>query len=143
MEFDRESAAKLLALLAPRRKNEKQKATQKRKLQGAAARQTATAALRAAVMFRADGRCELEAANQRCVNNATELDHWLSGTGRRQQKQSVETTWALCRAHHVRRTRNYPNAAFWNELFADHCARYGYPFTPHVEHAQLPGRAAR
>jgi hypothetical protein len=140
MEFDREAAGKLLALLAPRRKNEKQKATQKRKAGAAQAAGARSAEIRREVMKRANGICEA------CFDKPylpMHLDHWLSGVGRRRAKASVATCWALCRTCHENRTENWPSAAAWNVRFATHCSDHGYPFTPHVEHAQLPGRAAR
>lgn len=62
-----------------------------------------------------------------------ELDHWLGGSGRRKQKQSVETCWLLAGLCHRRRTRNEPDAAYWNARFEKHCRKHGYLFTPHVE----------
>jgi hypothetical protein len=140
MEFDREAAQKILPLLAPRKKNEKQKATQKTKLQGAAARRAASAELRAAVLWRSGGFCEVKHRPMRHVFDY-EFDHWLGGAGRRKPKETEETLWLLCRECHKDRTANRPSAAYWNELFRRHCDLHGYPFTPHVEHADLPKRA--
>jgi hypothetical protein len=143
MEFDREAAAKLLALLAPRRKNEKQKNTQRKKAEGSLRSRLSTAELRRAVQERAGGVCE------GCLNRwgwSWTLDHFLGGAGRRKEKESIETCWALCGVPtgpgcHGKRTRNEPSAAYWNDRFREHCERYGYPVVQHVEHARLPRRA--
>jgi hypothetical protein len=142
-EFNKEAAEKLLALLAPRRKNEKQKATQKRKLEGAQAARARSAEIRRKVWDRSGGVCE--AWKYRPFSNcigAFEWDHWHGGKDRK-RLEAVATTWMLCGGCHRERQRNEPSAAYWNDLFGRHCAAHGYPFTPHVEHAQLPGRAAR
>lgn len=96
-------------------------------------RKGATAAIRAECLKRANGFCESGV----CFDLWTEMDHWLGGNGRRRQKQSVETCWMLCRRCHHDRTNAVPSAAFWNGNFALHCARYGYKFEPHIEHAKL------
>jgi hypothetical protein len=144
MEFDREAAGKLLALLAPRRKNEKQKKTAKAKAGAAQAAGATSRAIRNAVRERCaqlnNACCE---ACMTPLHGLGEWDHWLGGTGRRKPRESVATTWLLCRACHEARTESLPSAAFWNQRFGRHCERYGYPFSPHIEHAQLPGRAAR
>jgi hypothetical protein len=137
-------AARLLPYFTERRKNEKQKATQKRKLQGALAARAGIAEIRAAVMVRAGGQCE------GCLKRwgwSWTLDHFLGGAGRRKEKESIETCWALCGVPtgpgcHGKRTRNEPSAAHWNDRFREHCERYGYPVVQHVEHARLPGRAS-
>jgi hypothetical protein len=140
MEFDREAAVKLLALLAPRRKNEKQKATQKRKLQGAAARRAASAAIRALVFDRADVICEL------CSSvPATQLHHMEGGSGRRRQTETTANCMAVCRWCH---TEWHENGAV---VFADRVKQWaavnGYPLPSIIRKAeasaQLPGRAAR
>jgi hypothetical protein len=100
-----------------------------------------TKEIRAAVMERADNKCEV------CRNSFTpyfpgQLDHWLSGSGRRQPRQSVATTWALCRYCHQDRTLNIPSVGWWNDRFDLHCAIYGYRFEPHIVHAPLPRRAS-
>jgi hypothetical protein len=91
------------------------------------------------VFKRAGGQCEVCFPwADRCKNPATEMDHWLGGNGRRRQKQSVETCWALCREHHGWKTVHFGGVSLWNRRFKDHCETYGYPFVAHVEHAPLP-----
>lgn len=98
-----------------------------------------TAEIRAAVMARAGGLCEERYHGLRgCNGAADEMDHWLGGSGRRLQKQSVENCWALCWNHHVYRQQGRPSAEWWNERFREHCKRFGYPFVPHIEHQPLP-----
>jgi hypothetical protein len=107
----------------------------------AAGRRADAAALRQAVSQRADGRCEGARLTllgwRRCGGAPDELDHWLGGSGRRKQKQSLESAWMLCRLCHRRRTENIPDAQSWNEVFALHCERYGYPVIAHIIHQQL------
>lgn len=62
-----------------------------------------------------------------------EIDHWLGGSGRRRQRESIETIWLLCSSCHADRTANRPSVEHWNERFRLHCERYGYPFVPHLE----------
>lgn len=85
------------------------------------------ASVRAAVVLRANGRCE-------CGCNCAipfvghsaftpELDHFFG----RAHAESVETCWLLARIHHQSKTENYPTREYWDALFADHCKRHGYP----------------
>lgn len=86
--------------------------------------------LRHEVLERAKFRCESCGADLRkagCV-----FDHWLGGSGRRREQESLETTWALCLGCNDRRTINVPSAAHWNDTFAKHCRKHGYPFVPHI-----------
>lgn len=126
----------------PRRATAAEKKTAKGKAEGAQAARARSAAIRGLVMVRAGGVCEVEPYMGRFFAHMRPLvlDHWLGGSGRRRQKQSVENTWAICTPCHRERTVNSPNAAYWNEKFRQHCQRYGYPFTPHVEHAELARR---
>jgi hypothetical protein len=135
-------AEKLKAWLAPRTKNEKQKDTQKRKLQGAAARRTASAELRRTVVERAGGICELR---WYCLYApGTELHHLEGGSGRRQQKQAVSNCVLACmpchRGYHKTPQEFFPSIKQWAE-------RWGYPLPSIIRKAeasaQLPGRAAR
>lgn len=101
-----------------------------------------TARIREAVVERAGNQCEAAAYERfwpHLREHGMQLDHWLGGWGRRRQKQCVENTWLLCPPCHRERTVNAPSAAYWNNIFRQHCAKYGYPFTPHIEHE----RAAR
>jgi hypothetical protein len=101
--------------------------------------------IRDEVKGRARGRCEalhleIIAGREvwmRCRHRGLALDHWLGGSGRRRPFESVETTWLLCIGDDRARTANDPTAEFWNRSFAEHCRRWGYAFTPHIEHAPL------
>lgn len=95
-------------------------------------RQLTSAQIRAAVMRRADGRCE---ACTGPLGLSGVWDHWLGGSGRRKALESVETTWALCAYCNHQRTDNIPSAKHWNRRFQTHCDTHGYPFTPHKERA--------
>lgn len=92
-----------------------------------------TKEIREMVMTRAGGMCECGCGRALLYFGAAEMDHWLGGSGRRKQKESVETCWMLSGYCHHRRTRNEPSVAAWNERFERHCRLYDYPFTPHVE----------
>lgn len=98
------------------------------------------AELRNQVLQRAAGKCE----NPRCRKDlhkaGVEVDHWLGGGGRRTQKQSIETCWALCVECHQDRTLNLPDAEAWNAHFQAHCAKHGYDFVPHYVNTILDGR---
>jgi 5-methylcytosine-specific restriction endonuclease McrA len=142
VSFDREAALKLLTLLAPRRKNEKQKATQKRKLQGALAARATSAELRAKVLERAlasSGGCEL------CGGpGALEMHHLERGSGRRREHQAVENCMGICGFCHREYHRD-PKQFFGDiESWAK---EHGYPLPSIIRKAeasaQLPGRAAR
>jgi hypothetical protein len=129
----------------PRKATPAEKRTAAAKKEGAAARRAASAELRAAVLMRVvdqGQRCECGCGRSLPVWGG-ELDHWSGGSGRRKAEESAATCWMLTLKCHAMRTRNSPSAAFWNEKRGVFCERYGYPFTPHIEHAQLPGRAAR
>lgn len=91
--------------------------------------QESRAEVRRKVMARAAGRCE--ACGRRAV---TVLDHWEGGSGRRQERESVETCWALCVERcNPARTENRPSAAHWNEERRKFCERVGLPFVAHIE----------
>lgn len=96
-------------------------------------------AIKAAVRERSGGRCEFtySVSGTRCPSSAADVDHWENGNGRRVPKQSVANCWNLCRWHHVLRQTYELGAAYWNAVFAQHCAKYSYPFVPHIEHAKL------
>lgn len=100
---------------------------QERRAAKRAAHREETARIREAVMTRAGGYCEA------CGGPATGtdplvLDHMLGGIGRRRQRQSVETCWAIhgmtC---HVNRTNNAPAAALWRTWMQLFLERHGYP----------------
>lgn len=93
--------------------------------------------VRERVMSRARGRCEACALHP-LRGQKLQLDHWLGGGGRRNQQQTVENCWALCPSCHRKRTDNSPSARYWNDTKRIHSQMYGYPFTPHIEHEELP-----
>lgn len=96
-----------------------------------------TAAIRAAVMERACWRCEN--CGGVCPGSALrlEMDHMLSGSGRRRQRQSVETCWALCGGKawtcHSHRTANFPSWEHWRARMREHLTRHGYPIPRELE----------
>lgn len=95
-----------------------------------------TKEIRALVAERAGNICECGCGRTLSLYHP-QMDHWLGGSGRRKQKQSVETCWMLTMWCHRQRTNNYPSAIYWNRKFRAHCHRYGYVFTPHIEKRQL------
>lgn len=96
------------------------------------------AAMREAVWRRSRGCCE--ACGKHLLPVEGELDHWLGGFGRRLAEECVESTWRLCRGCHDERHANKPSAAHWNDVFRDHCGRYGYEFKPHAEKSPVEYR---
>jgi len=100
-----------------------------------------TARIREACMKRCGGVCECGCERTFITNPIStyraEMDHWLGGTGRRRQRQSIENCWMLTALCHRLRQNAQPSAVYWNVVFRQHCERYGYKFTPHIEHAQL------
>jgi hypothetical protein len=95
-----------------------------------------TTAIREAVVYRANGFCEA-CWLQGYERPGTELDHFEGGSGRRRERQSVENTWLLCSQSHRARSLNAPSAAHWNRLWKEHTSKHGYPFHPHIEHAEV------
>lgn len=134
-----ERAAAIKAQLAPWRPRKfqfgptrKQDSSKKSEVHRASTKE-----IRAAVMVRANFRCEVIHSGGRCALPAISMDHWLGGAGRRRQQQKVETCWALCATHDYQRTHNVPSAAVWNERRRRHCDVHGHGFQPHIEHARL------
>lgn len=78
------------------------------------------AAVRAAVVTRADGRCE-------CGCGAPvppgEVDHFF---GRAKSEESVANCWLLTPACHFAKTRNSPSARAWLVKFRAHAELHGY-----------------
>jgi nucleoside 2-deoxyribosyltransferase len=140
--------AALDAALKPKRSTQ---ASKPRREANAKARKEEWAAIREAVLKRADGKCESPGCGFELgmlqQPHPLEVDHFFGGTGRRRALQSVETCWALCRRCHRLKTANEPSAAYWLEDFIPHCARYGYS-TPkamalgRLSGLQLQGRAS-
>jgi hypothetical protein len=142
MEFDRESAAKILALLAPRRKNEKQKKTAKDKSMRAAARRAGSAELRAAVLDRPGPVCEL--GNHYWPPERIQVHHLQAGSARR-KLEAVHNMIRACQYDHDSWHKDGP--ANFVPVVKGWCARHGYPLPSVIRKAeasaQLPGRAAR
>jgi hypothetical protein len=88
--------------------------------------------LRHDCITRSGGRCENPACGHVLTYRGCVFDHWLGGSGRRQEKESIETTWVLCLVCDSARTMNAPSAGYWNSRFEAHCLAHGYPFTPHI-----------
>jgi hypothetical protein len=77
-------------------------------------------AVRAAVMARADGRCEACKAAP-----AEEADHFRG----RARSETLETVWMLCAGPsgcHRRKTDNVGGRIEWLTTFARHCAVHRY-----------------
>lgn len=97
-------------------------ATRKAKASKRATKREETAAIRAAVMERAAGKCEA------CFLSfgpllTPELDHFF---GRARVPQAVSNCWALCRVCHRNKTDGSPSPEEWCGRFISHCQRYGY-----------------
>lgn len=87
-----------------------------------ATKKTETAAIREAVMRRADGFCE-DCGLAGSDGNPLTLDHFF---GRVRQKQSEANCWALCLRCHRAKTEYRPDAASWFRAFIVHCVRRGF-----------------
>jgi hypothetical protein len=96
------------------------------------ARILARGELRHDVVVRSGGRCENPGCRKVITSGGCSWDHWLGGNGRRQQQESIETTWLLCSECDYARTHNAPSAGYWNARFKTHCETHGYAFTPHI-----------
>lgn len=81
-----------------------------------------TAVIRAAVIARANGRCECGCGRFTSYGNG-EMDHYA---GRVRQKQSAEWCWWLHRDCHRAKTDNKPDAMHWHLLFLKHARRHRY-----------------
>lgn len=105
------------------------KAAKARKATKKASKRDETAAIREAVMKRADNHCEcgcgylFKGSNWLSYANEAELDHFFP-KGR--TKQTVKTCWALTRACHRLKTDNKPDAAFWLRRFICHAENHDY-----------------
>lgn len=136
--------ASLLSFLSKPKHYKKpiQKAREAKEQKERLSRMGATAAIREACVRRAAGLCEA-CWTPFAVANPAEMDHWLGGNGRRRQKQAIENCWMLHMTCHQRRQRGQPDAEYWNRRFHQHAAYYGYPFTPHIEHATVVRKSSR
>lgn len=88
-----------------------------RKTAKRATKKEETAAIREAVMARADGRCE-DCGSSGCP---LELDHAF---GRGHVQQTERNCWALCGPCHREKTNNRPNAAYWLKRFTLHAQKH-------------------
>jgi 5-methylcytosine-specific restriction endonuclease McrA len=101
------------------------------------ARREEMSALRAEAEKRADGRCECGCGAPLLL--VGQLDHMLSGSGRRREQQSPQNTWMLTPGCHDAKTRNAPSAAYWWARFDAHCERNGLPL---LGRRERPGEGA-
>lgn len=97
-------------------------ANRKRRTAKKSTKREETAAIREAVMRRANGRCEVCCALDLRLA-PLQLDHFF---GRVRVKQSVKNCWALCGPCHRMKTENDPSAADWLKWFIVHATRYGH-----------------
>lgn len=116
----------VLAFPKPSRRARKDEKKARRRAQG-----EARSNIRAKVLERSRGRCENPSCRASLQRHGAIMDHWLGGSGRRTQQESVATCWMLCLRCNRNRTDNYPDAVSWNAAFKDHCERNGYDFLPH------------
>jgi hypothetical protein len=99
---------------APTRKQTKAKKGRTKKAQ--------TKDIRAAVMARADGKCE--ACGRPPSFFSLEMDHFF---GRVRVKQSERNCWGLCHVCHEDKTKNSPDPGHWLHRFWAHAEEHGYP----------------
>jgi hypothetical protein len=141
-EFNKEAAEKLLALLAPRRKNEKQRAGAKGRREKKAGRREGTAALRVQVFQRPGPDCEL--AQHEWPRFQVELHHLRAGSAK-QATEAIENCLRACFVCHRLWHRDGP--AIFVRPVKQWAERHGYPLPSIIRKAeasaQLPGRAAR
>lgn len=104
-------------------KTKKAWATLKRdKLAKKATRKEETSTIRAAVMSRANGRCEACGLEQ-TFGTDLQMDHFW---GRGKARQTVENCWAIGRYCHSQKTDNHPSAEHWLHRFAEHARKHHY-----------------
>lgn len=126
-------AAKLRELVsrkkAPPKRITGQPTAEERREEKRRAHAESTSGIRAACAARAANRCELCGMLQ---GSSLEMDHVLGGSGRRRERQSMETCWMLCRYCHQYKT-SHPAGENWRAAFRVHCAKYGYPVPKELE----------
>ncbi len=88
--------------------------------------------IRAAVFFRAGGRCE--ACGRHITEESGHLDHFF---GRAKVKEAVSNCWALCFECDSKKTVNSPSAAYWLSLFRVHAWRHRYAVELEMAGAKL------
>lgn len=115
---------KALAVKPAVRERKKLKAAKK------AEKRDETAEIRAAVVKRADGRCEC-GCDTFVTEETGELDHFF---GRGKVRQTERNTWLLSRECHRAKTNNSPSRAAWLNRFIAHCDRHR--FTSEAWHAE-------
>lgn len=137
-------AEELAQKLEPRRNTKASVARRGREQEKNEERLTAnqkTAAVRVACVLRSRGLCECGCGRILAIFGET-MDHWLNGSGNRKKFESVETCWMLTIQCHRERQEYLPDVEIWNAKFKAHCDRHGYPFKPHIVHAQPAARTA-
>jgi 5-methylcytosine-specific restriction endonuclease McrA len=87
-----------------------------------ATKRDAFAAIRGAVVKRADGNCEA------CFRSLSELDRGEADHfwGRVRTPTTCQNVWLLCFSCHREKTANKPSPDFWLASFEQHVSRYGY-----------------
>jgi hypothetical protein len=91
------------------------------------AHQQSSAQIRASVMARAVGCCEVPSCGAPfSAVDPAEWDHLLGGSGQRRERQSLETTWAIHASCHRDRTENRPSSTWWWKQVKKHAERFGY-----------------
>lgn len=93
----------------------------KRKDAKRATKRDETSAIYAAVMARANARCE--ACDAYVPYGGLQLDHMF---GRVRVRQSERNCWALCHACHVAKTHNRPSATHWLLEFIGHAGEHDF-----------------
>lgn len=88
------------------------------------AKNSETAGIRAAVVERAQGRCECGCGRRFGSGEGT--PEWDHIAGRVRVKQSVSMTWMLRRDDHRERTLNRPSRNHWLTRFKAHAESFGY-----------------
>lgn len=94
-----------------------------RKAEKRLTRKEMVAKVRPLVEARAAGSCECGCGTR--FGAFGDTAEWDEFHGRRHI--SVEETWFLARRCHQAKTANFPSRRYWDNIFASHCRRMGYP----------------
>lgn len=92
-----------------------------------ASKSTMRREVRAVVMGRAAGQCEVQRVGagslaRRCESPAEEWDHFFG----RGKDETVAGSWGICKLHHDDKGAGYPSRIWWLESFVLHCNLRGY-----------------